>query len=102
MGPDIYGGSRSSMVALRRRTRRGIAVTIYLFTAAAAALVAALAGVILVFVIGGQTPQLRIFRREAGLPLRRTWVAVVAEPFVAVFLGVIAANTQLRRRRVGR
>jgi len=47
----------------------GITVTIYLFTAAAAALVAGLAGVIIVFVISGQTPQVRQFRRDAGLPL---------------------------------
>jgi hypothetical protein len=72
----------------------GTAVTIYLFTAAAAALVAALAGIILVFVIGGQTPQIRLFREQAGSALRRTWVAVVAEPFVAAFLGVVAAITQ--------
>lgn len=69
-------------------------VTIYLITAAAAALVASLAGVIIVFVISAQTPQVRVFRREAGPELRRTWIAVVAEPFVATFLGVIAAVTQ--------
>lgn len=72
----------------------GTTVTIYLFTAAAAALVAGLAGVIIVFVISGQTPQVRQFRRDAGLPLRRMWISVVTEPFVAAFLSVIAAVTQ--------
>lgn len=69
-------------------------VTIYLITAAAAALVASLAGVIIVFVVSAQTPRVRVFRRTAGPELRRTWIAVVAEPFVATFLGVIAAVTQ--------
>jgi len=79
--------------ALLVENNLGTAVTIYLFTAAAA-LVAGLAGLIVVFVTGGQTPRLQQFRQQAGLPLRRTWTAAVAEPFVAAFLGVIASITQ--------
>lgn len=70
------------------------AVTIYLGTAGAAAIVAGLAGVILVFVIGSPSPRLRRFRDAAGKPLRKTWTTVVAEPFAAALLGILAAITQ--------
>ncbi|MGH4013630.1 MAG: hypothetical protein ACRDSL_06785 [Pseudonocardiaceae bacterium] len=71
-----------------------VAVTLYLGTAGAAAIVAGLAGVILVFVIGSPSPRLRQFRDAAGEPLRKTWTTVVAEPFAATFLGILAAITQ--------
>ncbi len=70
------------------------AVTIYLGTAGAAAIVAGLAGVILVFVIGSPSPRLRRFRDAAGKPLRKTWTTVVTEPFAAALLGILAAITQ--------
>ncbi|MGH3873538.1 MAG: hypothetical protein ACRDSR_18840 [Pseudonocardiaceae bacterium] len=56
-------------------------MTIYLGTAGAAAIVAGLAGIILVFVIGSSSPRLRNFRDAAGKPLRRTWTTIIAEPF---------------------
>lgn len=71
-----------------------MAVTLYLGTAGAAAIVAGLAGVILVFVIGSPSPRLRQFRDAAGNPLRKTWTTVVAEPFATVLLGILAAITQ--------
>jgi hypothetical protein len=77
-----------------------VAVTIYLGTAGAAAIVAGLAGVILVFVIGSLSPRLRSFRDAAGTPLRKTWTAIVAEPFTATLLGILAAITQTTSGRV--
>lgn len=77
----------------------GTAVTIYLGTAGAAALVAGFAGVVLVFTIGAQTPRVRMFRDRGGRSLQRNWIAVVAEPFAATLLGIIAAVTQLTAGR---
>jgi hypothetical protein len=71
-----------------------VAVTIYLGTAGAAAIVAGLAGVILVFVIGSPSPRLRTFRDAAGRPLQKAWTMMIAEPFSATLLGIIAAITQ--------
>jgi ABC-type spermidine/putrescine transport system permease subunit II len=78
----------------------GTVVTTYLATAAAAALVASFAGVIIVFVISAQTPQVKQFRMQAGLPLQRTWVVVVGEPFFAAFLGVVATVAQFTVGRI--
>lgn len=72
----------------------GVAVTIYLGTAGAAAIVAGLAGVILVFVIGSPSARLCSFRDAAGTPLRKTWTTIIAEPFTATLLGILAAITQ--------
>jgi hypothetical protein len=76
------------------------AVTIYLGTAGAASIVAGLAGVILVFVIGSPSPRLRRFRDTASKPLRKTWTTVVAEPFAAALLGILASITQTASGRI--
>ncbi|PZS40260.1 MAG: hypothetical protein DLM62_03820 [Pseudonocardiales bacterium] len=77
-----------------------LAVTIYLGTAGAAAIVAGLAGVILVFVIGSSSPRLRSFRDAAGKPLRKTWTVIIAEPFAGTLLGILAAITQTTSGRI--
>jgi len=56
---------------------------------------------ILVFVIGSPSPRLRQFRDAAGKPLRKTWITVVAEPFAAVLLGILAAITQTQTSGTG-
>jgi hypothetical protein len=76
------------------------AVTIYLGTAGAAAIVAGLAGVILVFVIGSPSARLRSFRDAAGKPLHKTWTTIIAEPFTATLLGILAAITQTTSGRI--
>ncbi|WP_145984143.1 MULTISPECIES: hypothetical protein [unclassified Pseudonocardia] len=70
-----------------------VAVAIFAGTAGAAALVAGFAGVVLVFTIGAASPRLRTFRHRGGGSLRRNWIAVVTEPFVATLLGLTAAVT---------
>jgi hypothetical protein len=80
--------------ALATESQTGTAVTIYAGTAGAAALVAGFAGVVLVFIIGSQSPRLRTFRHRGGASLRRNWLVVVAEPFTATLFGIIAAVTQ--------
>lgn len=77
-----------------------IAVTIYLGTAGAAAIVAGVAGIILVFVIGSPSARLRSFRDAAGKPLRKTWTTIIAEPFTATLLGILAAITQTTSGRI--
>ncbi len=77
-----------------------VAVTIYLGTAGAAAIVAGLAGIILVFVIGSSSPRLRSFRDAAGQPLRKTWTTIIAEPFAGTLLGIMAAITQTTSGRI--
>ncbi len=76
------------------------AVTIYVGTAGAAAIVAGVAGVILVFVIGSPSARLRSFRDSAGTPLRKTWTTIIAEPFTATLLGILAAITQTTSGRI--
>jgi hypothetical protein len=76
------------------------AAAIYLGTSGAATIVAGLAGVILVFVIGSPSPRLRAFRDAAGKPLHTTWTTVVAEPFAAALLGILAAITQTTSGRI--
>jgi hypothetical protein len=80
-------------------TQTGTVVSIYLGTAGAAALVAGFAGVVLVFTIGSQSPRVRMFRDEGGRSLQRSWIVVVAEPFVATLCGIVAAVTQLTAGR---
>jgi hypothetical protein len=70
------------------------AVVIYLGTSGAAAVLAGLAGVILVFVVGSPSPRVRNFRYAAGKPLHASWTSVVTESFAATILGIIAAVTQ--------
>ncbi|MGA9310416.1 MAG: hypothetical protein WBV74_08600 [Pseudonocardiaceae bacterium] len=78
----------------------GTAVAIYAGTTAAGAVVAGFAGVVLIFAISAQGPRVRMFRDRGGTSLRRTWLVVVAEPFAATFLGIIAAVTQTTSGRV--
>ncbi len=73
----------------------GTAVTLYLGAAAAAAIVAGFAGVVIVFTIGSEARRIRFFRFESGKPLQRAWLAVVAEPFAATLLGLVAAMVQV-------
>lgn len=78
----------------------GTAVAIYAGTTAAGAVVAGFAGVVLIFTISAQVPRVRMFRDRGGESLRRTWLVVVAEPFVATFLGIIAAVAQTTSGRI--
>lgn len=73
----------------------GTAVTLYLGTAAAAAIVAGFAGVVIVFTIGSEARRVRVFRFLSGKTLQRAWMAVVAEPFAATLLGLVAAMVQV-------
>lgn len=75
------------------------AVTLYLGAAAAAAIVAGFAGVVIVFTIGSEVRRVRAFRFRSGKPLQRAWMAVVAEPFAATLLGLVAAMAQLTSGR---
>jgi hypothetical protein len=75
------------------------AVTLYLGAAAAAAIVAGFAGVIIVFTIGSEARRIRFFRFASGKSLQRAWMAVVAEPFAATLLGLVAAISQVTSGR---
>lgn len=86
---DPYGNLQTNLPGTT-----AIAVMIYLGTSSAAAIVAGLAGVILVFVVGSPSPRVRQLRHTAGKPLHRTWLTVVAEPFAAALLGILAAIMQ--------
>lgn len=78
----------------------GTAVAIYAGTTAAGAVVAGFVGVVLIFTISAQGARIRMFRDRGGASLRRTWIVVVAEPFAATFLGIIAAVAQTTSGRV--
>jgi hypothetical protein len=78
----------------------GTAVTLYLGLAAAAAIVAGFAGVIMVFTIGSEIRRVRSFRFTAGKALQRSWMTAIVEPFLATFLGIIAAVTQMTSGKV--
>ncbi|MFD2473415.1 hypothetical protein [Amycolatopsis silviterrae] len=75
-------------------TNTGTAVTLYLGAAAAAAIVAGFAGVVIVFTIGSEADRIQRFRFRSGKALHIAWMAVVAEPFAATLLGIIAAMIQ--------
>lgn len=77
----------------------GTAVTLYLGAAAAAAIVAGFAGVVIVFTIGSEADRIQRFRFRSGRALQVAWMAVVAEPFAATLLGIIAAITQITSGR---
>jgi hypothetical protein len=70
-------------------------ITIYLGLASASAIIAGFAGVVLVFAVGSPAQRIRQFRTSAGEPLQRLWLTVVAEPFAATFISLLACVTQL-------
>ncbi|NKY89767.1 hypothetical protein [Nocardia veterana] len=77
----------------------GTAVTLYLGVASAAAIVAGFAGVVIVFTIGSGARRIRVFRFRAGKALQRAWMAVVAEPFMATLIGILAAIVEITSRK---
>ncbi len=77
----------------------GTAVTLYLGAAAAAAIVAGFAGVVIVFTIGSEADRIQRFRFRSGPALHVAWMAIVAEPFAATLLGIIAAIVQITSGR---
>jgi hypothetical protein len=78
----------------------GTAVTLYLGTAAASAIVAGFAGVVIVFAVGSPLGRLKRFRHEAGGRLRANWLIVMVEPLTATLLGILASVLQLTGGRV--
>lgn len=91
----IFWGSLNPYKSLAIDSNTGTAVTLYLGAAAAAAIVAGFAGVVIVFTIGAETDRIQRFRFKSGKTLRVAWMAVVAEPFAATLLGVVAAMIQV-------
>jgi hypothetical protein len=75
-------------------------ITIFLGVAAASAIIAGFAGVVLVFAIGSPAKRIRQFRTSAGKRLQDLWIVVVAEPFVATLLSLMACVTQMTSGKV--
>ncbi|WP_432854840.1 hypothetical protein ACQPXB_21050 [Amycolatopsis sp. CA-161197] len=91
----VFWGSLNPYKSLAIDANTGTAVTLYLGAAAAAAIVAGFAGVVIVFTIGSEVDRIQRFRFKSGETLQFAWMAVVAEPFAATMLGVLAAMIQV-------
>ncbi|SEP52428.1 hypothetical protein [Amycolatopsis saalfeldensis] len=91
----VFWGWLNPYKSLAIDANTGTAVTLYLGAAAAAAIVAGFAGVVIVFTIGSEADRIQRFRVKSGKTLQVAWMAVVAEPFAATLLGVVAAMIQV-------